>query len=208
MQKECRIKLAATSGALRLLHSAFSLLPFDNGGMPWTCATLPFQGAHCLANRPGSLDRLTFRSLRPRSPPRSRNRKYEIEDEDENDDEEDFEIGPRGRTCTCNLSVLSGTSLLIGLHAGCPRPDSHRHCARFKCAVSTLDYVGEMVPREGLGFPSLASQVPKRDASRIAIHPNLPVLSGAPLVMGPTRRNWCSRQESRLQPPRSKRGAL
>jgi hypothetical protein len=27
-------------------------------------------------------------------------------------------IGPRGRTRTCNLSVLSGTSLLIGLHAG------------------------------------------------------------------------------------------
>src|SRR5882672_3583404 len=58
-----------------------------NGGMPWTCATLPFPGAHSLAPRPGSLVRLTF------------------------------QIGPRGRTCTCNLSVLSGTSLLIGLHA-------------------------------------------------------------------------------------------
>src|SRR6266581_3105843 len=27
------------------------------------------------------------------------------------------ETGPRGRPRTCNLSVLSGTSLLIGLHA-------------------------------------------------------------------------------------------
>ena len=27
-------------------------------------------------------------------------------------------IGPRGRTCTCNLSGLSGMSLLVGLHAG------------------------------------------------------------------------------------------
>ena len=45
------------------------------------------EGTHCLANRPGSLDRRTF------------------------------QIGPRGRTRTCHLSVLSGTSLLIGLHA-------------------------------------------------------------------------------------------
>ena len=31
-----------------------------NGGMPWTCTTHPFPGAHCLANRPGPLVRLTF----------------------------------------------------------------------------------------------------------------------------------------------------
>src|SRR2546429_3316212 len=31
-----------------------------NGGMPWTRTALPFQGAHCLANRSGSLVRLTF----------------------------------------------------------------------------------------------------------------------------------------------------
>src|SRR5882672_3583403 len=36
----------------------------------------------------------------------------------------------------------------------CPRSDSHRHCARFKCAVSALDYVGEMVPREGFPPPT------------------------------------------------------
>src|SRR5208282_6566320 len=59
----------------------------ENGGMPWTCATSHKGGTHSLAPRPGSLVRLTF------------------------------QIGPRGRTCTCNLSVLSGTSLLIGLHA-------------------------------------------------------------------------------------------
>src|SRR2546425_6439687 len=38
-------------------------------------------GTHSLAPRPGPLVRLTF------------------------------QIGPRGRTCTCNLSVLSGTPL-------------------------------------------------------------------------------------------------
>jgi hypothetical protein len=32
---------------------------------------------------------------------------------------------------------------------GCPPPDLHRHCARFKCAASALGYVGGMVPREG-----------------------------------------------------------
>jgi hypothetical protein len=37
---------------------------------------------------------------------------------------------------------------------------------------------------------------------------NLPVLSGTPLLVGLTRRKWRSRQDSRLQPPRSKRGAL
>ena len=33
----------------------------SNGGMPWTCTTLPgFRGAHCLADRPGALVRFTF----------------------------------------------------------------------------------------------------------------------------------------------------
>jgi hypothetical protein len=73
--------------------------------------------------------------------------------------------GPRGRPRTCNLPVLSGTpfkwrmknakcrmsqnsrfhSSLFTLHSAfrwCPRPDLHRHSARFKCAVSALDYVG------------------------------------------------------------------
>src|SRR5882672_6477232 len=31
-----------------------------NGGMPWTRTTLPVRGAHCLANRSGTLVRLTF----------------------------------------------------------------------------------------------------------------------------------------------------
>jgi hypothetical protein len=55
--------------------------------------------------------------------------------------------GPRGRTCTCNFSVLSGTPLHWATRGWCPRSDLHRHCARFKCAVSSLDYVGEMACR-------------------------------------------------------------
>src|SRR6266705_4483937 len=67
------------------------------------------EGTHCLANRPGSLDRWTF------------------------------QIGPRGRPRTCNLSVLSGTSLLIGLHAvGSPGRSSERR----------------LVPREGFPPPT------------------------------------------------------
>ena len=41
-----------------ILHSSFFLS--ESGGMPWTRTTPPFQGAHCLANRSGSLVRLTF----------------------------------------------------------------------------------------------------------------------------------------------------
>src|SRR5476651_2706039 len=86
----------------------------ENGGMPWTCATSYKGGTHSLAPRPGSLVRLTF------------------------------QIGPRGRTCTCNLSVLSGTPLHWATRGWCPRSELHRHCARFKCAVSALDYVGKI----------------------------------------------------------------
>src|SRR5207244_8229163 len=91
-----------------------------NGGMPWTRTTLPFRGAHCLANRSGSLVRLTF------------------------------QIGPRGRTRTCNLSVLSGMPLHWAtrgcLHKStlCPRSDFHRHSTSFKCVASALGYVGEI----------------------------------------------------------------
>src|SRR6266496_1810547 len=46
------------------------------------------EGTHSLAPRPGSLVRLTF------------------------------QIGPRGRTCTCNLSVLSGTPLHWATRSG------------------------------------------------------------------------------------------
>src|SRR5437867_723133 len=49
-------------------------------------------GTHSLAPRPGSLVRLTF------------------------------QIGPRGRTCTCNLSVLSGTPLHWATRGPCGRP--------------------------------------------------------------------------------------
>src|SRR5258706_4351824 len=76
----CQVPLASQLSAI-----SYQL---DNGGMPWACATLPFRGAHCLANRPGSLDRLTFQS------------------------------GPRGRTRTCNLSVLSGTPLRWATRGG------------------------------------------------------------------------------------------
>src|SRR5437764_8492330 len=75
------------------------------------------EGTHSLAPRPGSLDRWTF------------------------------QIGPRGRTCTCNLSGLSGTPLHWATRGWCPRPELHRHCARFKCAVSAFGLRG----REELG---------------------------------------------------------
>src|SRR5665213_1853311 len=52
----------------------------------------------------------------------------------------------------------------LGYTRWCPRSDSHRHCARFKCAVSALDYVGKinLVAREGFApstFPSWAGRL-------------------------------------------------
>src|SRR5450432_2592749 len=93
------------------------------GGMPWTCATSSMRRTHSLAPRPGSLVRLTF------------------------------QIGPCGRTCTCNLSVLSGTPLHWATRGWCPRSELHRHSTHFKCAASALGYVGEMVGVRGIAPP-------------------------------------------------------
>ena len=49
---------------------------------------------------------------------------------------------------------LERNASALGYTRWCPRPDLHRHFARFKCAVSALDYVGEMVPREGFPPPT------------------------------------------------------
>ncbi len=76
------------------------------------------EGTHSLAPRPGPLVRLTFQS------------------------------GARGRTCTRTREGLSfvplhwATRAAGAGHKWCPRPDLHRHSARFKGAVSALDYVG------------------------------------------------------------------
>ena|SRR5438309_773192 len=63
-------------------------------------------------------------------------------------------VGPRGRTRTCTLEGLSFVPLHWATRGWCPRSDSHRYCARFKCAVSALDYVGKLVPREGFPPPT------------------------------------------------------
>ena len=52
-------------------------------------------GTHSLAPKPGTLVRLAFQKWLDRT-----------------------KVGPRGRTRTCNLPGLSGTPLLVGLHAG------------------------------------------------------------------------------------------
>src|SRR6059058_2441128 len=73
------------------------------------------------------------------------------------------------------LAKVWASCLFIGLHAvladghRCPRSDSHRHCARFKCAVSALDYVGKLVPREGfpLWWPCASTLSVLRGASLV-----------------------------------------
>ena len=117
------------------------------------------EGTHSLAPRPGPLVRLTFLragfknrpvrgpglqsfrilavSRRPRAltrrPPTILKQALS---------------GARGRTCTCTREGLSfaplhwATRAAGAGHQWCPRPDLHRHSARFKGAVSALDYVG------------------------------------------------------------------
>ena len=100
----------------------------SNGGMPWTCTTLPgFRGAHCLADRPGALVRLTF-----------------------------LETGPRGRSCTCNLPVLSGTPLAGWANAAKwhSRQDSHLHRRRSKrrtLVIELRERKGSRAEPEGRG---------------------------------------------------------
>ena len=78
------------------------------------------EGTHSLAPRPGSLVRLTFQKWSARQDSHLQPFRFER-----------------------NVSADWTT------RGWCPRPDLHRHCARFKGAVSALDYVGKLVAREG-----------------------------------------------------------
>ena len=79
------------------------------------------EGTHCLANRPGSLARLAFQKWSTW---------------------QDLHLQPS--------RLERDASAYWATRDWCPRPDLHRHFARSKRAASELDYVGEMVPREGV----------------------------------------------------------
>ena len=98
------------------------------------------EGTHSLAPRPGTLGRLTFRN------------------------------GPRDRICTCTFEGLSFVPLRWATRGWCPRSDLHRHSARFKGAVSALDYVGEMVGMKGLAPPRLPDSESGPSAIRVKPH--------------------------------------
>ncbi len=122
----------------------------------------------------------------------------------------------RGRNCACTGPILNRMSLLLdytGLDDCAPgrieAPASMRDALcdhyrlRFRASVRTdtesglsrLPLLIGLQERNGPGGRSCT-----RTGS---------VLSGVPLLVGLRRGNeWCSRQEFRLQPPRSKRGAL
>src|SRR5262245_46862048 len=103
-------------------------------------------------------------------------------------------VGPRGRTCTCNLPGLSRTPLHWATRGWCPRSDLHRHCARFKRAVSALDYVGCW---------RRAYWCRVRD-----FHPQPLRSERSVYCSGTNATKWHSRQDSHLQPRRSKRRTL
>jgi hypothetical protein len=77
----------------------------------------------------------------------------------------------------------------------CPRSDLHRHPARFKCAVSALDYVGFCQ------WPS--------DWCRVReFHPQPLRSERSASGSWANAAKWHSRQDSHLQPRRSKRRTL
>ena len=83
------------------------------------------EGTHSLAPKPGSLDRLAFQKWSAW---------------------QDLHLQPF--RFERNASALGYTRLARRAEAQsegwCPRSDLRRHCARFKCAVSALDYVGQI----------------------------------------------------------------
>ncbi len=95
---------------------------FKSGGMPWTRTTLPVRGAHCLANRSGTLVRLTFHDWCPRQDShlhwrRSRRRVSALDYAGE-------KIGAPGQGCTGTARILSPLPLLLGYGSG-RSADSH-----------------------------------------------------------------------------------
>src|SRR4029077_814603 len=116
------------------------------GGMPWTRTTLPFQGAHCLANRSGSLVRLTF------------------------------QIGRRGETCNPKaVSILSRTGLLFPVNhtlVGDPGLAPGR-LGDFKSPGSAIPAEAsrrEMVGMKGLAPPRLPDSESGPSAVRVEPH--------------------------------------
>ena len=110
------------------------------------------EGTHSLAPRPGTLDRWTFPptrgalwrgaparvlwvSVRRAEPKLAERRRsaWQV-------------LHLHWRRFELRASALGYTRVLAHGH-WCPRPGLHRHCARFKCAVSALDYVGERAGR-------------------------------------------------------------
>ena len=86
------------------------------------------EGTHCLAHRPGSLARLAFQNWSAWQDSHLQPSRFE-------------------RDASANWAT----------RGWCPRSELQRYCARFKCAVSALDYVGEMVPCEGVPPPTSPS---------------------------------------------------
>ena len=104
--------------------------------------------------------------------------------------------GARGRTCTCTDPLLRRMSLLDWTTRAFEFAPG-RDCTGTEPGLSRLPLL--------LGYGSDKDGPHGRTRTRTDSG-----LSGAPLLIGlhGVVSKWCSRQESRLQPPRSKRGAL
>ena len=154
------------------------------------------EGTHSLAPRPGALGRLTFQIGLP-----SRSSESEGWSAWQDSHLQPFRVER-------NASAL-------GYTRWCPRSDSHRHSARFKCAVSALDYVGATnadltcACLARLPFCALHSPLCTRRWCRVReFHPQPLRSERSASGNWANAAKWHSRQESHLQPGGSKPPAL
>ncbi len=111
-------------------------------------------------------------------------------------------------TCTCTGCALDAVPLLLG-KAWCSRSDSHRHCTGFRPAASAeLGYESKTESPHGRAERSETAVLTYFQIKTAICTRTGSGLSGVPLLVGLHGEKWCSRQEFRPQPPRSKRGAL
>ena len=110
---------------------------------------------------------------------------------------------------------LERNASAFGYTRWCPRPDSHRHFARSKCAVSALDYVGATnadltcACLARLPFCTLHSPLCTRRWCRVReFHPQPLRSERSASGSWANAAKWHSRQDSHLQPGGSKPPAL
>ena len=124
---------------------------------------------------------------------------------------------PHHAKCATISLAKSPGSLVRFTFQWCPRRELHSHCPRFEVGASSFGLRGRKgAPgrictdtERGLSPLPLRWATGAKWSRRQDLHPHWTRSELVASALGYAGKNeWCSRQEFRLQPPRSKRGAL